>query len=116
MKRIFIISLCIFLLSSFFSCKKQENASKFFSSLKAVDALILRSDNAKALTSIIALGDSATDSKQVLSVAKRMLSINATPETIKFLQTSITKVSDSPEVAGLLIATLIDSGRVETVE
>jgi putative lipoprotein len=116
MKRIFIISLCIFLLSSFFSCKKQENASKFFSSLKAVDALILRSDNAKALTSLIALGDSATDSKQVLSVAKRMLSINATPETIKFLQTSITKVSDSPEIAGLLIATLIDSGRVETVE
>ncbi|MGP1521525.1 MAG: tetratricopeptide repeat protein [Treponema sp.] len=115
MKRLFIIFLNITLLFSFFSCKKQENASKFFSSLKAVDTLIQRSDNAKALASLIALGNSATDSKQVLSIAKRMLSIHATPEAIKFLQTSITKISDSPEIVALLIATLIDSGRTETI-
>ena len=113
MKRLFIIFLCIE--SLFFSCKRQENSSKFFSGLKTVDALILRSDNTKALTSLIALGDSATDSKQVLSVAKRMLSINATPETIKFLQTAVSRFSDSPEVVALLIATLIDSGRLESV-
>ena len=69
MKRLFITFLCI--VSLFFSCKKQENSSKFFSGLKAVDALILRSDNAKALSNLIALGNTATDSKQVLSVAKR---------------------------------------------
>ena len=114
MKRLFITFLCI--VSLFFSCKKQENSSKFFSGLKAVDALILRSDNAKALSNLIALGNTATDSKQVLSVAKRMLSIKATPETIKFLQTAVAKrFSDSPEVVALLVATLIDSGRTETV-
>ena len=113
MKRLFIIFLCV--VSLLFSCKKQENSSKFFSGLKTVDAFILRSDNAKALSSLVALGNSASDSKQVLSVAKRMLSINATPEAIKFLQTAVVKITDAPEVAALLIATLIDSGRVETV-
>lgn len=112
MKRLFIFSICMLLA---FSCRKQENSTKFFSGLKAVDALISQSDDAKALSSLIALGKSATDSKQVLSVAKRMLSINATPETIKFLQNAVAKVSASPEVVALLIATLIDSGRIETV-
>lgn len=114
MKRLIITFLCV--VSLFFSCKKQENSTKFFSGLKAVDALILRSDNAKALSNLIALGNSASDSRQVLSVAKRMLSIKATPETIKFLQTSVSRFSDSPEVVALLVATLIDSGRTETVE
>ena len=116
MKRLFIISLSLMLLVSFFSCKKQENASKFFSGLKAVDELISRSDNAKALTSLIALGNTATDSRQVLSVAKRMQNLNATPELVKFLQTAVAKISDAPEVVALLISTLIDSGRTEMIE
>ena len=115
MKRIFIIYVSLILLVSSFSCKKQENVAKFFSELKAVDELISRSENTKALASLIALGNLATDSRQVLSVAKRMKNLNATPELIKFLQTAIANISNSPEVAGLLISTLIDSGRTEAV-
>ncbi|MGP1437725.1 MAG: tetratricopeptide repeat protein [Treponema sp.] len=114
MKRLFIFSLYV-MIFLFFSCKKHDNDGKFFLQLKAVDSLISRSDNSKALSNLIALGNKATDSRQVLSVAKRMIAINATPEVIKFLQNAVSNISNSPEVAGLLISTLIDSGRTETI-
>lgn len=45
-----------------------------------------------------------------------MLIIGAIPEAIKFLTESSTLYPDSPEVAGLLIATLIDAGHQDSVQ
>lgn len=114
MKRLYLI-LLIFLLSflSFFSCKKTESTSKFFSEIKAIDSYISSGDTEKARNALLALTNSAKDARSVLTIAKRMLVIGAKPELIKFLQDSIPSKVDSPEVVALLITTLIDVGRAE---
>ena len=114
MRRLSFIFLSLLLL--FFSCKKHAGSVKFFSQIKVIDSYILQDERDRALSSLIALSSTVQDARQVLAVAKRMLQINATPEIIKFLQTVIPEVTDSPEVAGLLISTLIDAGHVENVD
>ena len=114
MKRLYIIPLFFLLLSiSFFSCKKTESTSKFFSEIKVIDSYISGGEIEKARNALLALASSAKDARGVLAIAKRLLTIGAKPELIKFLQDSIPTRADSPEVAALLIATLIDSGRAE---
>lgn len=112
------LSFCFFsflLFVSFFSCKKVENASRFFSDLKVIDEYISRKESEKALNALLALGQSVKDSRQALAVSKRMLTIGAIPEAIKFLTESVALYPTSPELAGLLIATLIDSGHQDSV-
>ncbi len=104
-----------FLLLILFSCKRQDNSVKFFSEIKTIDSYIALDERDRALTSLIALGSGAKDARQVLAVAKRMMLIEALPEAIKFLQHSIPSVTDSPEVAGLLISILLDAGHTEAV-
>jgi len=112
----FGLIVCTLVLVVSFSCKKTESASAFYVELKAIDSQISSGEKNRALSSLQALSQSAKDARQVLAVAKRMLSLEATPQVIKFLQTSISTIAgDSPEVVALLIATLIDAGRVDGV-
>lgn len=112
----FGLVVCALVLVLSFSCKKPESASAFYVELKTIDSQISSGEKNRALSSLQALSQSAKDARQVLAVAKRMLSLEATPQVIKFLQTSLSTIAgDSPEVAGLLISTLIDAGRTDGV-
>lgn len=115
MKHLSFYFFSFLLFVSLFSCKRQENASKFFSDLKVIDGYISLNESEKALNALIALGQSVKDARQSLAVSKRMLIIGAIPEAIKFLTESSSLYPDSPEVAGLLIATLIDAGHHDSV-
>lgn len=109
--------VCILLFTSSFSCKKDESSSAFYAELKAVDLQISSGEKNRALASLQALSPRAKDARQVLAIAKRMISLDAVPQVIKFLQGSVSDIAqDSPEVAGLLIATLIDAGRADGVQ
>jgi len=114
MKRLYLISL-FFLLSFilFFSCKKTESTSKFFSEIKVIDSYISGGELEKARNALLALASSAKDARGMLVIAKRMLTIGAKPELVKLLQESIPSKADTPEVVALLIVTLIDLGRAE---
>jgi len=84
--------------------------------LKTIDAQLSSGERNRAISALQALSKAASDARQVLAIAKRMLTLNATPEVIKFLQSSLATVAqDSSEVAGLLIATMIDAGRLDGV-
>ena len=114
---VFCAVICVPSLFVVFSCKKTDSVSAFYVELKSIDSQISSGEKNRALASLQALSKSAKDAKQVLAVSKRMLSLDAMPQVIKFLQSAVSTVAqDSPEVAGLLIATLIDAGRVEGIE
>lgn len=95
-----LILLCI-LVCCLFSCNKTEKDSNFQVKLEVIDVYINNNQLDSAKKEIKKLEKSALAPNQILSIAKRYLSINDLQLTENYLQGAIKKIPNNPEINAL---------------